>query len=254
MDFRNTFPVCKKGSKYDIGYDYTSYCYGNKINSGEKEKILNFFDMLLDTWCLDDLYTELNKIINNYGDEAISSSPFMIDYFKKIKPPKKNLLRSKDFRTHKELLIKSPPPTSYYDEILMEFKNTAQEHYIEPLASYSMPQAIEYINSFNRYIIKETNNTKRLIGGVEYMLNILKDTSGALNIFLFAFDNCINYHKNNNSKMKNIFDLENHLENAINTHNKIVDRQKYGDFEFVQKRRLLFNRSGILEKQRQKEI
>ena len=54
--------------------------------------------------------------------------------------------------------------------------------------------------------------------------------------------------------MKNIFDLENHLESAINTHNKIVDRQRYGDFKFVQKRRLLFDRSGILEKQRKKEI
>lgn len=254
MGVCNTFPICEKGSKYDIGYDYTSYCYGNKVNNEEKERILNFFDMLLDTWCLDDLYKELNNIINNFGDEAISSSSFIINHFKKLRPPKNNLLRRQDYRTHKELLIKSPPPIAYYDDILMEFKNTIQDQYIEPLASYSMKQLINYINSFDKYILKELNNTKRLIGGAEYMLDVLKDTTGALSIFLFAFDNCIAHHKGNHTKMKNIFDLENYLEKAINIHNKIVDRQIYGDFKFVQKRRLLFDRSGILEKQRKKEI
>lgn len=239
------FPIIKKGSVYSIGYDYISYCYGNKITEVQKDKLLQMFSELLNTWCIEDIYVELNNIVDTTNEKDFTNMNYIKKHFNSIKPPKRNLIPSDIPRTHSELQLIAPVTEIITDPICFEvIESITSEYYLEQQASYSMNDLFQYVMKEKKYILLEANNEQKIYNVLEYFLKTI-DIKGVLNVVLFAFDEAIRNCKRKQCKISNFYNIQNYLEQSIEKHNRLLNRQIYGDIKFVPKKRVLFDKSGL---------
>ena len=245
------FPIIKRTSYYGIGFDYISYCHGNKISNEEIGFILQGVSDILDNgWCVEDIYTEFNNLIE-IDKYRFKNFIEVKAFFNNTPPPKRNLLKNNHYRCHKELQLHSEVPIiKLEDSTVFEIESIkTYEYSLEPIGSYSLEDVIEYVMKSKKHILLENNPPKKMNGAIKHLITERYgcNDEDALNIFLFSFDEAIHYCKNHDKKLKDMFEINNFLEEAIAHNNNIKNRIKYGDITFKPKQRMLFDRSGFMD-------
>lgn len=227
-----------KLSVYDLAYEYIIRNFkSNEIDNCKKAEIILEIEKALSTGITTE--TLIHKII------TMQNQNYKM-FFNNLKNINKevNLLSPNKFYYHKELRITPPPPMKYLDLESGTIKETNEKYYLEIVASYTINNIIEYINS-KKYIKILAQNKTKLQGAIK---NLLKRYD--IDYFLFLIDTTEAGLEIKEKYPKTLFDIEQYTEEATenyhnkistdkaNNNNKIIfkQRKKIGNIKCVQKK------------------
>jgi hypothetical protein len=156
-------------------------------------------------------------------------------YFKSIKSSCVNLIDPQNFYYHNELRVFPEAPRRTLNPNTGVIEKTEFEYFLEIKASYTMDDLINYIGSKNPFTNIVSNKTK-LTGSLKFLLNKYD-----MDFLLYLIDAlCVSYD-NQKRKAKNIFEIEDFIEEAKFNYNlKFSESALNGTNKVTPRKRKLF--------------
>lgn len=222
------FKVCSNISVLDLQLDFLAHNGNCEKSYSYKNRVLQVFNNALKNgYCCEEIYRVMNSIVSKKEKFTIEELSIALS---SKKPNIPNLL-GKD-RTHSEMKIHSKAPILDIDFSAFSLKAVRDikfERYVEPRASYTHINFLEYVKKKDRVSLI-SNSDERIVSTLRYLLGLVGD----INIILFAFDLLL---KHTDKKITNIIDISNYLDEAYKMHERELNRQKTGEFEFLWRER-----------------
>ena len=176
-------------------------------------------------------YQDLNNKIQNIpcNDKDYKK------YFKSIKTSCVNLIDPQKFYYHNQLRVFPDAPTRTLNPNTGVIEKNEFEYFLEIKASYTIDDLINYLSTKTTFSNIISNKTK-LIGGLKFLLN-----KHDIDFLLFLIDALCVIYDNQKRKSKNIFEIEDFIEDAKNNYNmKISESAINGTNKVTPRKRTLF--------------
>lgn len=156
-------------------------------------------------------------------------------YFRSIKATSTNLIDPQLFYYHNQLRVFPDAPVRTLNPNTGIIDKKEFEYFLEIKASYTVDDLIEYLGS-KQSLANVASNRSKLIGGLKFLL-----TKYDADFLLFLIDSlCISYD-NQKRKAKNIFEIEDFIEEAKFNHNmKLSESAINGTNKITPRKRKLF--------------
>lgn len=220
---------CSTNSAYELAFIFINKNY-TENDDIPKADILNSILEMLSKGCT---YQEIiNKIHTCHCKDGNYKS-----FFNTIRPTTVNLINQNRFYYHNELRVYPPAPTRKIDYNTGQIVSSKFEYFLEMKASYTINDLMEYIKT--KSTTKNLfNNPKRLLGGLNSMLSKYD-----IELLLFLIDTSDIIYFNKNKFFKNIFEMDDFIEEAKVNYNMKVTEAVYNDSDkIVPRKRILFER------------
>ena len=248
------------GSLQDISFDFVDCLYGNELDTKGKEQTFLAFHLLLKNgWTIGEMYQTVNIYIaemlrnNNIVTHPENPNIDINQIFFNKKPSKTNLLDPSQIYFHNQLRIYPPPARVDMDYNTGIINKEVVDYFLEFRGSYTIEEACMYFLSKNgMYDDVLGSDQSRLMGAMNWLVNKFKDVE----LILYMID-AANLSINSSDKAKMI--APNNIQDYYTEAMAMRDFKKNecamnGDVKVVPRKRLLSNRSWVLDRQKEQKV
>lgn len=215
-------------SVYELAFNFININY-NKDDVIPKKEIINTIMGVVNNGAN---YQDINYKIQNYPCNDKDYERFFKTINSSSSP---NLIAANRFYYHNELRVFPEPPTRELNIDTGEIEKTEFEYFLEMKASYTMNDLVKYIYSKDSFSLLK-NNENRLKGGLKSLL-----CKYDIEVILFTIDTVDVLYIPNQKKIKNIFEIEDYIqEGKVNLNMKVTESVYNNTNCIVPKKRVLF--------------
>lgn len=248
------------GSLQDISFDFVNCLYGDQLDAkGREQTFLAFHLLLKNGWTVKELY----YVVNEYLSQRISEGNLLthiqnpntdiINIFSNRKPSKINLLDPSKTYFHNQLRIYPAPAKVEIDYNTGTIDKETVDYYLEFRGSYTMEEVCNYFLTKNgMYDDILIGDYSRLYGALNWVYKKYQDPELIL-YMIDAANNQIN--SGDRAKLINPSNIQDYYTEAMKMREfKLNECSMNGDVKVVPRKRLLSNRSWILDRQKEQEV
>ena len=219
--------LVKKGSVFDLAAMYIVLIEKEPLTPYNQKELLSRLSQILDNgYTYQEVHREILKSFH-------SNTLFPFHRFKK--PHDGNLLKQGTMYYHKELKLMNSLPTINHDIDKGTMTSEKVEYYLEPVASYTINDLLNYFYSKNMADVQEYN-PKRMAGMFKHMI----DKYG-LDKLLFMIEGAARMYESEH-KTFTLTDFDSYSSTASQYLEEIKNNCKYsGGDKYVYRKRVLFN-------------
>ena len=248
------------GSLQDISFDFVNCFYGDKLDTkGREQAFLAFHLLLKNGWTIKELY----YVINEYISENMESGTLNMDIrnpdrdiiriFNNRKPTVKNLLDPGQYYYHNHLRIFPKPGKTELDYNTGEITREEVEHFLEYRGSLTLQEICDYfLSKTGMYDSVVAGDSSRVYGSMSWVYKKYNDAE----LMLYMIDAAsIQLSTGDRAKMINPSNIQDYYSEAMRMREfKKNECAMNGDVKVVPRKRLLSNRSWVLDRQKEQEV
>lgn len=219
--------LVKKGSVFDLAAMYIVLIEKEPLAPHNQKALISSLSQILNNgYTYQDVHREILKSFH-------SNTLFPFHKFKKLHDG--NLLKQGTMYYHKELKLMNSLPTINHDIDKGTMTSEKVEYYLEPVASYTINDLLNYFYSKNMADVQEYN-PKRMAGMFKHMI----DKYG-LDKLLFMIEGAARMYESEH-KTFTLTDFDSYSSTASQYLEEIKNNCKYsGGDKYVYRKRVLFN-------------
>lgn len=248
------------GSLQDISFDFVNCFYGDKLNSkGREQSFLAFHLLLKNGWTIKEMYYIVNEYISEELEKGtLQTTPEnpdrdIIRIFSNKKPVAKNLLDPGNTYYHNFLRILPKPGTIELDYNTGDIKVEEVERFLEYKGSLTLDEICEYfLSKVGMYDSAVASDLSRVYGSMKWVYNKYNDAE----LMLYMIDAAsIEMLSSDKAKMINPSNIQDYYSEAMRMREfKKNECKTNGDVKVVPRKRLLSNRSWLLDRQKEQKV
>lgn len=248
------------GSLQDISFDYVNCFYGDKLSSkGREQAFLAFHLLLKNGWTIKEMYYIINEYISIQLEQGTLQMDLdnpdrdIIKIFSNKKPTAKNLLDPNVTYYHNFLRILPKPSTIELDYNTGSIVVEEVEHFLEYKGSLTLDDICEYfLSKAGMYDSMIAADISRIYGSMKWVYNKYNDAE----LILYMIDAAsIDMLGTDKAKMINPSNIQDYYSEAIRMREfKKNECKTNGDVKVVPRKRLLSNRSWLLDRQKEQKV
>lgn len=250
----------ESGSLQDISFDFVNCFYGDQLDlKGREQSFLAFHLLLKNGWTVKELYYVINEYISerladgNLVPHVKTPDRDIIAIFSNRKPTKMNLLDPSRPYFHNHLRIFPGPAKADIDYNTGMITRDTVEYFLEYRGSFTIEDLSDYfLSKSGMYDDILAGDYSRIYGSMNWVYKKYQDAE----LILYMIDAAnIHLSSGDRAKMINPSNIQDYYSEAMRMRDfKKNECSMNGDVKIVPRKRLLSNRSWVLDRQKEQKV